>query len=390
MVDYREIKDSEYPQIDALRDYCFRHNYEGDVLKDFHHLVARSTDLGAFINQRLVGQLLVLPLNININGSIYPMGGISFVAVYPENRHSGIMANLLNYSLEKMREDGQFVSVLEPFSISFYRHFGWEPFFDRLDYSIPADKFPNFTGKNVHFDRFDYSNRQFAVVQKIYDRFARARNGLMLRDNNWWLRLRLREPDTFFALCNDQAGVPSGFIRYQIKDVTFAIRDFVAFNYETEKALWGFITSHSSNVFTIKGSSSAHRPFGMTFANPQFEKKVLSEVMIRIVDAEQFLLRYPFATIHRPLLLKLNDGRAGWNNHVYKITDRQQVEIIDEQDYQIANLLETDVGTLSAMLIGYRRPKDYQYYRTIKANEWVIDQWEQAIPNNSPLFYEHF
>ncbi|WP_338147597.1 GNAT family N-acetyltransferase, partial [Lysinibacillus fusiformis] len=60
---------------------------------------------------------------------------MGFVATYPEYRQQGIIKRLMIEALQKMRDNGQTISVLAPFFVSFYRHFGWELFFEKLHYT---------------------------------------------------------------------------------------------------------------------------------------------------------------------------------------------------------------------------------------------------------------
>ena len=54
------------------------------------------------------------------------MGGIAGVATWPENRRQGHVSTLLKHALQEMKSKGQTLSFLHPFSIPFYRKFGWE------------------------------------------------------------------------------------------------------------------------------------------------------------------------------------------------------------------------------------------------------------------------
>ena len=53
----------------------------------------------------------------------------SALPIYPEYRQGGVTKGLLQAAFKKMKKDGQVLSVLSPFSIGFYRHFGYEVFF---------------------------------------------------------------------------------------------------------------------------------------------------------------------------------------------------------------------------------------------------------------------
>lgn len=131
-------------QVHRLRDYSFSSSYVGERRKDFQYWIEHSTTIGAFNRDKLVGQLLVLPLNMTIHNRNFKMEWIGFVATYPEYRNQGIMKKLMQRALEEMRRNGQIISVLSPFSVSFYRHFGWEILCDNINYSIPAKLFPVF------------------------------------------------------------------------------------------------------------------------------------------------------------------------------------------------------------------------------------------------------
>jgi len=93
------IPSKDYLQVHQLRDYCFPNKYTGARRDDFHHWVEHSTTLGAYDEHKVVGQLLILPLNMTIHGENYDMGGIGFVATYPEYRQRGIVILDGNYFL---------------------------------------------------------------------------------------------------------------------------------------------------------------------------------------------------------------------------------------------------------------------------------------------------
>ena len=50
---------------------------------------------------KIVGRLLILPLNITVHGVSFKMGGIGFVATYPEYRQQGIIKRLMTEAPQK-------------------------------------------------------------------------------------------------------------------------------------------------------------------------------------------------------------------------------------------------------------------------------------------------
>lgn len=73
-MDIRIISPNDYEQIHQLRDYCFPNKYIGPRREDFHYWIEHSTTLGAYDAKKVVGQLLILPLNMTVHGISYKMG----------------------------------------------------------------------------------------------------------------------------------------------------------------------------------------------------------------------------------------------------------------------------------------------------------------------------
>lgn len=372
-----------------IRDYCFRHAYEGETLEDFRNWIEISTTIGAFNKERLVGQLMILPLQINLHGQIYDMGGIGFVATYPEYRNSGVMKQLIIHSLKEMKNRGQTISILGPFSVAFYRYFGWEVFFDRLNYNLPIEKI-HVDKKNLNgIIRFDYSymDNNILMVKEVYEKYALKTNGMMQRDEKWWKRLKMRQPKAMFAVVLNEEGEAEGYIRYLIQDMDFILLDFIALNIDAEQKLWQYIYVHQSNVSTVRGSAAAHESFGSTWENPQFEKKVIQDKMVRIVDVEKFLSAYPFNALEKTLYLKVTDHFAPWNQGVYKIENQKTTKIAEkEQDA----CLQMDITSLSSFLVGYHDINWYHYQNKAVATKEVLAGWAKAVPAEKPQFYGHF
>ncbi len=391
MLDYRKIREDEINQMVAIRDYCFRNRYTGKTLEDFLYWAKVSHSIGAFNGAALVGQVMAFPLEMAIHGQAFPMGGISFVATYPEYRNEGVMKQLLIRVLEEMRAQGQLVSVLGPFSVSFYRHFGWDLFFDKVHYTFPTQSFSVKKGDMGSIERFNYheNREQLAHVKEVYQAYALKTNGTMIRGEEWWKRLEMRQPDASFALSIDQNGQPQGFIRYMMNDLRFEVLDQIALNVSAEQALWEFIRVHRSNFTEVIGTAAVHQSFGSQWDEPQFKKEIAHDTMIRIVDVERFLAAYPFQGLTKRLYLKVTDAFAPWNQGVYAI-DSEQISKMDEQEVDQEDCLEMDIASLSSYLAGYHDLKWYQYHGKANVNKQVLNEWDQVIPKDQPQFYDHF
>ncbi|MBM6614771.1 GNAT family N-acetyltransferase [Desemzia sp. RIT804] len=392
MIEYQVVQPGDYEQVLKLKNYCFRPAYEGNRLRDFMHWVNVSNIQGAYDKKELVSQLIILPLQMSVFGVPYNMGGIGFVSTYPEYRNAGIMKQLLLRSLESMRERNQILSVLSPFSISFYRHFGWELFFDKVQYELPAQQLvvTRKTAGKIH--RFDESTLDFdywlSKIKIFYNEQIATQNGRMFREDDWWQRLLQRAPDTSFAVYTDELGKVMGYIRYTIQNLTLELLDFNAISYESQQSLWQFIQSHTAEVEKIIGEASNQESFGTAFLNPQFQQKIVQDKMIRIVDVERFLRSYPFRKFDEPLYLNVRDKQADWNNKVFKIGQEGQVTIVKTLKNEEA--LSIDIGKMSALMMGYHSLDWYVFREEAEGSIKTIKQWEKALPKEYPSFYDYF
>lgn len=386
------IPPKDYLQVHRLRDYCFPNKYVGEKRDDFQYWIEQSTTIGAYDGDKVVGQLLILPLNMTVHGKNFDMGGIGFVATYPEYRQQGIIKKLMLEALREMRQNGQYISVLAPFSVSFYRYFGWELFSEKLHYSIPHAMFPN-VGKQLDVVKrmsFEWPDELlFQTIQDFHNCQALVTNGSMLRDEAWWKRIERRAPDSLFA-AYFHADKIAGYIRYIIHDGTFIIHDFIAEDILAEQAIWRFITSHATSVHTIEGFTANDHHFGFQFQEPQFKREIHMDAMVRIVDAFAFMQRYPWGEIHEPLYVCLEDAFCTWNECVYRINKDGHVSVIEANSIMDKHMLALPINLFSAMMVGYLSVKDALIYAKKDAIKEVVELWQKAIPNNRPVFYEYF
>jgi len=391
-MDIKIIPPEDYCQVHQLRDYCFPNKYIGARREDFQYWIEHSTTLGAYDAQKVVGQLLILPLNITVHGKRYAMGGIGFVATYPEYRQQGIIKKLMTEALLKMRENGQSVSVLAPFSVSFYRYFGWELFFEKLHYSIPQMLFPVF-GKQLDIIKrmsFEWQdNGLYREIRDFHNAQAVICNGSMLRDDAWWQRIERRMPDNHLAAYFKSDKV-AGYIRYTIHNEIFEIHDFIAEDLLAEQAIWRFVTSHAASVNSIKGTTSIDHHFGFHFKEPQFKREVAQDVMIRIVDVLSFMQQYSWQEIQEPLYVRIEDSFCEWNEYIFKINKDGNVSVAETNSIPEMHMLALSINLFSAMMVGYLSVMEAVKYAHQQPTKEIIEKWQLAIPTEKPAFYEYF
>lgn len=117
--------------------------YEKDELVHAKHPILKNANvIGWFNDDQLVSQLCIYPSKVNIHGKVFSMGGLTGVGTYPEYANLGLMSDLIKKGLTIMKEQGQLISYLYPYSIPYYRSKGWEIMSDHLSFTIQDSQIP--------------------------------------------------------------------------------------------------------------------------------------------------------------------------------------------------------------------------------------------------------
>ena len=132
----KEIKRLDRSQTEAmfkLAAYAFNKEPTVDYREFFARLADHSWNYGVFVDGMLASQVMCTPFAVNYFGTEYKMGGIGYVASYPEYRGLGGIKDTMKMILADMKKDGFALSYLAPFSYNFYRKFGYEQVFGNID-----------------------------------------------------------------------------------------------------------------------------------------------------------------------------------------------------------------------------------------------------------------
>lgn len=382
----RKIMLTEIEEVKALRNYSFSSEYTGERLKDFEYWVEKSDSLGSFINEKLVGQLMILPLNMTIGDINMSMGGIGFVATYPEYRNRGIVKKLMIEALQTMRKNKQAISILAPFSVPFYRHFGWEIFNDVLEFEITSQQFPRLSKSLDDVVRMTFDNIDdlfFEQVKQFHNEFAEKTNGLMKRSDMWWNRIISRQPKSvIMAVYNDD--VITGYMRYEIIGTDFIMEDFYTEDYETEQAIWRFIVAHQASVTMIKGSTKVQRKLAVTFNEPQISRVMKQKTMLRIVDIELFVNQLNL-NIADEIFLNIIDAFAPWNEGLFVINSDGMSKV----EYTKHEILHIEINWLAPLFAGYLTIDDLCYLKIISISHELYMRLK-AVFSSEPLFFNEY
>ncbi|MDP4095986.1 GNAT family N-acetyltransferase [Paenibacillus sp. P96] len=390
-MEIRQLHHEEFEASTELSQYAFQYTLSPSELEEQKKKFKPEQVWGIFEEEELNAKLTLLPLQVYIHGQQFAMGGIAGVATWPEKRRSGMVSRLLKHSLEQMRANGQTVSFLHPFSFPFYRKFGWDIFIEYKKYMIPVDKFPP---KMVVEGTIKRNVRDTAELNKMYQEYAKKFNGTLVRDAEWWEN-RVLDADTQTAVYYAEDGTPEGYVLYKVQKKELSCDEFVYLSKQAHRGLWTYFANHDSMIekgtFTFIPSNDS-LPY--LLADPRIQQETIPYFMGRVVDVPAFVQQYPFqsSTQGIEITLALTDTHAPWNDGVWKLSVTSLGEgCLEPLHVSVEEAqLQCDITTLSAMLIGYKRPQELFRWDRITGNAEAAGLLEKVIPSAQTFLMDFF
>jgi predicted acetyltransferase len=365
----RQLQKEDLREYLLLSEFAFQYEMsEEEREKRIGNMTAKTDRLwGVFKDGKMTAKLALLPFRTWIGGKEFAMGGIASVSTWPEFRRRGYVADLLRHVLHVMKEQGQTVSFLHPFSFAFYRKYGWEAYCEYKQYEIPADRIPKLPHTLGRVERTE----DWTLLNRIYEAYAQTFNGMLVRDEEWWQEAVLGRGSFTSAVWFDESGEPRGYIRYQVKNKEMTVKELVYLDDPARQGLWKFISNHDSMIDALKMTAPADDPLSFLLLNPRFKQEIVPYFMARIVDVAAFLEQYPFAATGKPtsFILHLEDAHAEWNRGSYRVDvnaagtagvsryeSSPAADYHREGDAPAPAGLSCDIQSLTAMFLGYRKP----------------------------------
>ncbi|MFD2704939.1 GNAT family N-acetyltransferase [Salibacterium lacus] len=387
----RKMNASQMRQSLELDQFAFQFEFTKDEKKNHERIMKPENTWVAEEDGRLMSKLTMLPMEVYIGGTLMPMGGISGVATWPESRRNGLVRKLLDSALEDMKSRGQVVSFLYPFSIPFYRKFGWEVFADAVTWKIKKEQLPNreeiITGKIRRIPPAEWP-----TLQRIYQQFATWYNGMINRDETWWRYTVLKKKKGQIAVFSNDAGEDKGYMIYQIKNNYMKVHEFVALDEEAREQLWRFTANHDSMIEEAEMKPAVQDPSRFMLPDSSIEEKRESYFMARIVDMKHFLELYPFRLEEgQELSFQVKDPGASWNNGIFTVRkDESGQEVEHFTSGGTEDSLKMDINTAAAVLLGYISVTVAGRIGKIQASEEAKALLGTAVTSDSPFIYDFF
>ncbi|WP_405175109.1 GNAT family N-acetyltransferase [Paenibacillus sp. FSL H8-0261] len=387
----RQLRSEEFDASMNLSEYAFQYKLPSEKRASAKERFKAEQVWGAFEDGTLEAKLTIIPFQVYIQGRVVPMGGIAGVATWPENRRQGHVANLLSHALHTMNEAGQTLSFLHPFLIPFYRKFGWEVYCEYKKYSIPVAKFP----KKVEVEgKVKRDIKDIEVLDSLYTRFAVSYNGTLKRDLDWWENSVL-DDEGKSAVFYSKSGEPEGYVLYKVENRELVIDEFVFLNEQARQGLWTFLANHDSMV---TGASLKLVPsddiLPFLLPDPRIGQENYPYFMGRIVNAKSFIETYAFRgnSSQKKQLIYIEDKYAPWNDGLWawNISNEGSATLIRVEGERAEADLSCDISTLTALMLGYKRPTEMARYGSVSGHAAALEWFEEIIPQSQTALFDHF
>ncbi|QIK53246.1 GNAT family N-acetyltransferase [Dysgonomonas sp. HDW5B] len=363
---------------------------DGEIVKSKRPILKNADVIGWFNDDQLVSQLCIYPCQVNIHGKIFSMGGLTGVGTYPEYANLGLMNDLIKSGLQIMKNKGQWISYLYPYSIPYYRRKGWEIMSDHLTFTIKDSQIPKNISVKGFAERLPVTDPD---VISVYDKFARSNHGALIRGNQEWEEYWRweNEDERTAAVYYDKEDVPQGYILYWIEEDIFHIKDIIYLNQEARVGLWNFVYAHYSMVDEVQGNIYKNDPLHFLLDDGQIKETIEPYYMARIVDVTEFLNNFPFkdSDIFTPFHFVVSDSIAEWNQGVFGLVKNEKGKLVHTNE-AVGNPVYLDIQTLTTMLMSYRSPSYLHKIERLQADENTLEILEQIIPDNQPYFSDYF
>ena len=343
------------PEDDARAEYigrqAFAHGSRGGESWTNDPNRPAVTTLGAYDDAGLQARVSIIHYQVHLGEHVVvPMGGIGGVSCLPASRGKGYVGQLLDAALIRMREQEQVISSLFPFSVEFYRRYGWEWVGLSREYHVPTRilKASSETEKAraaLPADR--------PKIEACYTEFARRYRGMLARDEKRWNDILKDEDEHYtYTYLYEHDGTTEGYLSFHggTDDAT-RISEFIVLTPRALRGMLGLLRRHDMQTEKFTWRAPDNDLLYHTLCHNDVETKLRPTTQCRIVDvAGAFAALRPHSAIKETFTMEVSDEHAPWNAGVWQVEAADKTVSVHKTD--AAPQVSLSIQTLSQMYYG--------------------------------------
>lgn len=315
------------------------------------------------------------------------------VATPIQHRRKGYVRELFSYAWQWGIENGAAVSLLHPFSFSYYQKFGYGKVADHKIVRCPISAI-DFVPRESNLVKFDGSEEQWEQLYRLHNTFCQGRLLMMLRcDEEYFAG---KEIYLFY-----EGDIPTGYIAFTVsqrlainhyEDRHMSVHEIVYTTPQALKAVLGFIRMLEGEMDTVEFANLAMCPeVEMQLRHYMHtDYRLLPDLMARVLHTEKMLQahRYPqqegafrirvedsLPTVAGSFLVEFGGGQCA----IKKLPEGAAVD------------MTVDAPAFARLLYGYDAvtPQQAAYADGISI-DGCADDFFRAFGNRPAGMFEHF
>lgn len=357
----RKITEAEIDDYIALTMYAFNWHSDAPVSEIRRRRMLPDHSFAALVDGQLAAGMINHRLVQNVRGVRKPMSGIGNVATYPEYRRQGLIRALFEAVFADMREQGQAVSGLYPFSEPFYRKFGYVAGHNKVTVRVPTTTLAGYLplatselGDGWRFERLNAAQAQ-AQLMPLYALLAEQHHGYVYNPAMVAADWVKRHEDRRAVLLWRGDELTGGAIYQGRSSATGGEMAVFTLGWRTLAArdrMLGFLALHGSAAEYLWLELAPDTNWQRLFIAPSVPyemKPMYPSLMTRVVDVVGALNDLP-APVPGELRFSYRDPWCPWQDGTYVIRARGGRLLVERTDSDAS--LQLGVKTLSALVFG--------------------------------------
>lgn len=286
------------------------------------------------------------------------VGGVATELQY---RRNGCVREIFSELLPQSPERGWVVSILHPFSFSYYRKFGYEKIADELIVEFPISKLSHIPRCNDL--KLLKGNDGLEDAIRVYNKFAEKRNIMFYRYNERHYFTNPNKSTGSTYIWYDEQGEPASYISLAVENY-FSINRMISVNLnvyemcfttkESLQALFGFIRMYEGENDTVKIHNCAMSPeIELTLRNYMHTKYTRHpDLMARVLDVKAILEANNYPQYKGHFRIKVNDTLP-FTKGIWEVEFEKGIgaakRISDSSNYD----LSADMPAFTQLVYGY-------------------------------------
>ena len=365
-MEVRKLKPEENVQRELISSICYLGMDREDRLpwleNPMEHKDGYEHAWGYFEDNKLISSMLIAPCTINHYNTHAKTSLICGVVTLPEFRNAGCVRKIFEHTLPVMYDEGVVFSMLHPFSITYYRKFGYEVTLPRPLYKISISllsHYPYPSGIKSYVKGEDYND-----FIKVYDYFIKDKNMAKIRSDEDWEDFMKRDPHNNheFSYIHYNGDEPDAYILYKAEeddgDYNMEIQEIAYTTKEGLYAILGFMhglrseyqyfTWHLPNSIDIFSLCLTHG------AQCEDGLRIYTNIMTRIVNLKESLKPILAPPGQGSITIKVTDNQIKQNNGIFTISwENDKLEVKETKNNPD---METDIETMATIVTGFLTP----------------------------------